>query len=97
MNFISEEVGEGQVELKYCERCGSLFLRMLGASIVQCAKCAARLGKETSFTTELNVHSQKRSRRPVRLSRGPNCARKLQGMGKIEYLQGAATAEVRVC
>ncbi len=44
MNFIStirqEEVA---VELKYCERCGGLWLRRQGQEVVDCGRCRARL------------------------------------------------------
>lgn len=43
MNFISmirqEEVA---VELKYCERCGGLWLRRPGQDIVYCGRCRAQ-------------------------------------------------------
>ncbi|OLC97646.1 MAG: hypothetical protein AUH86_07130 [Acidobacteria bacterium 13_1_40CM_4_58_4] len=32
-----------QLELKYCERCGSLWLRPLGAPDVYCAACAVEI------------------------------------------------------
>ena len=98
MNFISDGVSGEQIELKYCERCGGLFLRMVGARIVQCAKCAARLTEQTRLTTRMNVRSQERNRRPVRLSRGPrNYGREMQGMTMIDCLQGTAAGEARVC
>ena len=44
MNFIRETKGqEIQVELKYCERCGGLWLRPQGADGVYCAGCRVRL------------------------------------------------------
>lgn len=40
MNFIGETPGrEIHVELKYCERCGGLFLRLLGTDGVHCPSC----------------------------------------------------------
>jgi hypothetical protein len=35
----SEEEKNARVELKYCERCGGLWLRECGAGLVYCAKC----------------------------------------------------------
>ena len=32
-----------QLELKYCERCGSLWLRLQGAPDVYCAGCAEEM------------------------------------------------------
>lgn len=40
MNFIDKlECTDKQMELKYCERCGGLFLRLLGVSLVYCEVC----------------------------------------------------------
>jgi hypothetical protein len=33
------ETKTARVELKYCERCGGLWLRECGAGVVYCAKC----------------------------------------------------------
>src|SRR5208337_2017542 len=44
MNFIGRtEDSEIQVELKYCERCGGLWLRPQGADGVYCDSCRVRL------------------------------------------------------
>ena len=32
-----------QLELKYCERCGSLWLRPIGARAVYCAACVPKI------------------------------------------------------
>ncbi|HUK48442.1 MAG TPA: hypothetical protein VLW06_12655 [Terriglobales bacterium] len=32
-----------QMELKYCERCGGLWLRLRGSDLVYCAACAVIL------------------------------------------------------
>lgn len=32
-----------ELELKYCERCGTLWLRILGSEVVVCAACARAL------------------------------------------------------
>ncbi len=46
MNFISmvrqEEIA---VELKYCERCGGLWLRRHGQDVVYCGRCRAQLAE----------------------------------------------------
>ena len=34
------EAGSIQLELKYCERCGGLWLRPQGSELVFCAPCA---------------------------------------------------------
>ena len=44
MNLIGRMEGqEIRVELKYCERCGGLWLRPQGADGVYCAGCRVRL------------------------------------------------------
>jgi Zn-finger nucleic acid-binding protein len=55
MNFINWTEGPiTEVELKYCERCGGLWLRTGGDSEVYCASCRAhhaqwpRLGERPS-------------------------------------------------
>ena len=37
------EAGSIQLELKYCERCGALWLRPKGSDLVFCAGCARAL------------------------------------------------------
>ena len=47
MDFTNEgKAGKEHVELKYCERCGGLFLRECGAGVVYCAGCDARRAAE---------------------------------------------------
>ena len=42
MNFIGNmESQESRLELKYCERCGGLWLRREGANGVHCSACSA--------------------------------------------------------
>lgn len=97
MNFISEpELVNECVELKYCERCGGLFLRGVGASVVHCSGCLCRATAgpilEKTETTE-----KWDRRRPVRLSRGPRKdGHELRAMATIVLLQAVAL-EVRSC
>jgi len=43
MNFISMiRQEEMAVELKYCERCGGLWLRRPGQDVVHCGRCRAQ-------------------------------------------------------
>ena len=37
------EAGSIQLELKYCERCGGLWLRPKGSDLVFCASCAVAM------------------------------------------------------
>jgi Zn-finger nucleic acid-binding protein len=39
------EVTVVQVELKYCEACGGLWLRARGSAEVYCARCAEKMGE----------------------------------------------------
>jgi len=47
MNFIgSMEGSEVRLELKYCERCGSLFLRRLAEDRAYCTGCTVHLAQQ---------------------------------------------------
>ncbi len=98
MNFPSRmEATEEHVELKYCERCGGLFLRALGASVIYCGGCALRLAAEPELAEVIGEAGRRRSR-PPRLGKGPKPGdRELQGMAKLEYLHAVAGMEVRPC
>ena len=41
----TEENGIIELELKYCERCGGLWLRIKGKNDVYCASCALRIAE----------------------------------------------------
>jgi hypothetical protein len=48
MNMKASETSsakESQFELKYCERCGGLWLRPTGGGQVYCAKCAQEMAE----------------------------------------------------
>jgi len=53
-----EEIEVLQLELKYCERCGGLWLRVRGLQEVYCSSCAAAMSE---------VAIGRRSKRPPRL------------------------------
>ncbi len=58
-----EEAGVLQLELKYCERCGGLWLRVRGIQNAYCSSCTAAL----SLSETMVVHKSKRPPRlPVR-------------------------------
>ena len=38
-----------RMELKYCERCGELWLRGAGGESVFCSRCGAQLAEETAL------------------------------------------------
>ena len=39
----SEDINIVQLELKYCERCGGLWVRQLGCEEIYCASCAIEM------------------------------------------------------
>jgi Zn-finger nucleic acid-binding protein len=41
----SESVTEAQFELKYCERCGGLWLRPMGGGQIYCVRCSREMAK----------------------------------------------------
>ena len=77
MNFISmirqEELA---VELKYCERCGGLWLRRHGLDGVYCGRCCAQLAS-------LLQSGRGRGTKPC-LTRNPQQIDRLLGVAEIE-------------
>jgi hypothetical protein len=47
-------VNELCLELKYCERCGGLWLRPVGSGEVFCAKCAREVAEPMRHRTEIS-------------------------------------------
>jgi hypothetical protein len=41
----SESAREAQFELKYCERCGGLWLRPMGGAQIYCVRCSREMAK----------------------------------------------------
>jgi len=93
MNFIGRMEGpEIQVELKYCERCGGLWLRPQGANGVYCAGCRVRLA---ALPNSGDAPPREVRWRKAR-TRGKDGRREqLHSPGRVEYLQGVAVMEVR--
>ena len=97
MNFISEMEGEEtHVELKYCERCGGLWLRPQGAEGVYCASCRVVL----SAMPDPGEPSPRKPRRRKARQQGTDVQLDAQredpqSPAPIEYLQGVAAMEVR--
>jgi Zn-finger nucleic acid-binding protein len=48
-------MNEIQVELKYCERCGGLWLRRCGDRLVYCAGCVLKIAQLPKPTTRLQL------------------------------------------
>jgi hypothetical protein len=95
MNFISEiDSYESRVELKYCERCGGLFLRLCGASLSYCGTCKVHLTLPSPASRPVEVLAGRRSRN----ARTPGYRRRASpGTVRIGDLRGVALSEVRPC
>jgi Zn-finger nucleic acid-binding protein len=98
MNFISEMEGQQiQVELKYCERCGGLWLRPQGTDGVYCASCRVCLA---ALPNPGGAPLRKADRRTVHVhARGkdvqPNPQNDaLQSSARTEHLRGMTAMEV---
>lgn len=98
MNFISSREGqEIRVELKYCERCGELWVRPQGAGGVYCASCRAGLAAMPDPGVAPARKPRRRKARAQVQRRGVrDDARKedLQSSARIDSLQSVATMEV---
>ena len=92
MNFIGRMAGpEIQVELKYCERCGGLWLRPEGTDEVYCASCHLQLA---SRPNPGHTQPRKARRRKARRQRIELRRESLQSPAQIDCLQGMAAIEV---
>lgn len=86
MNLISEiEDQEIQLELKYCERCGGLWLRLQGPNGVYCASCRALL--ESRPNSGEAPPRKARRRKTFRRERSPK-KNGLPNRARIEHLYG---------
>jgi len=98
MNFISRREGqEIRVELKYCERCGGLWLRPQGADGVYCASCRVGLAAMPNPGEAPPRKARRRKARAQEQGTGvqEDAQREdLQSSARIDYLQGVATMEV---
>jgi len=92
MNFIGRmEGGEIQVELKYCERCGGLWLRQQGTKSVYCGGCRAFLA---AMPNPGQAPPRKERRRKVRAQREDATRDNVGKSARIDCLQGVAGMEV---
>ena len=81
-----------ELELKYCERCGGLWLRPQGTNGVYCGSCRVCLA---AMPDPGEAPPRKaRSRRKARV-RATVQREDLRSSAQIEYLQGVAAMEVR--
>jgi len=92
MNFISKMEGEViQIELKYCERCGGLWLRPQGTNGVYCGSCRVCLA---AMPDPGEAPPRKTRRRKARLPKAEVPKHDFQSSAQIESLQGVAAMEV---
>jgi hypothetical protein len=92
-----KSIGEMQaheilIELKYCERCGGLWLRPQGADAVYCAGCQVLVEARQNPTV-----TPSHKPRPRKGCGQGTCKQRgdLHGSGRIDYLEGVAAIEVR--
>ena len=84
MNFISMiRQEELTLELKYCERCGGLWIRRQGQDVVHCGGCRAQLAALLSTRGHGGVKPRVAQSRDA------------QNQVRIERLLGVAEMEVR--
>ena len=98
MNFMSRMEGqETQLELKYCERCGGLWLRPKGTDGVHCMSCHVLLGArpDPGEAPAGKVRRRKRRGQGADMQIDSNRGDQPQNPARIEDLQGVATMEVR--
>ena len=94
MNLI-DKIGyvDTEVELKYCERCGGLFLRFVGASLAYCGACVTFSANLLSTTDHPGDRFQRWTRRKLKNPRLPRG--KTERLARIDNLHGSAAIEVR--
>ncbi len=91
MDFISEREGEEiQLELKYCERCGGLWLRRQGTDGVHCAMCQVCV----AAMPDPGPPPPGKKRRKARLKKMDASEEEPPTLASISYLQGVAALEV---
>lgn len=61
-----DPANESRVELKYCERCGGLWLRTVGVAEVYCAGCGREMAQMPPVSIEKNGVEEARKQRAVR-------------------------------
>jgi hypothetical protein len=101
MRFPSRMEGSDiQVELKYCERCGGLWLRPQGSAGVYCSGCRACLSELSDRMNSPNHGGRSPREVPSRTAPSPGGKaqreRPDESSAGIEFLQGVAALEVRL-
>jgi hypothetical protein len=92
MDFIGRTEGsEIQMELKYCERCGGLWLRPAGTDGVYCAGCRVCL---EAIPKQLEALPRKPRRRKAQLQSAEVHRDAPSDSCRIDYLEGVSAMEV---
>ena len=92
MNVINVNVEEAiQLDLKYCERCGGLWLRRKGTNGVYCGGCKEHF---EALPNRGAAPRRKTRRRKSRAAEKNAQADPAERSGKIEYIDGTASMEV---
>jgi DNA-directed RNA polymerase subunit RPC12/RpoP len=101
MNFIGKRADvQTRLELKYCERCGGLFLRPAGMRAVQCDRChKRRLALGSTALEAFNVESRRRGRPRSRTSKAYADFQNPPWIGDLQAVVAdeLGTAEARSC
>jgi len=98
MNFMGKmENEEIHVELKYCERCGGLWLRPQGTEGAYCAGCREHLESRPDPGEALPRKRRRRKRRgpAANLQSGDLRSSPEDRSERIDRLQGVAVSEVQ--
>lgn len=99
MNFMSTlKTGEVPVELKYCERCGGLWLRPQGEDVVYCRGCQEHMAAWPRAGERYAPHPRERQEQDLHSQNLQNQnlqSQALQIRDPIECLAGAVGIEVR--
>jgi Zn-finger nucleic acid-binding protein len=91
MNFIKECAGTvTRLELKYCERCGGIFLRPPTAEVAYCIKCQARWLRLVSSKEK----QPRKTKSHVNGRRSSGAGSKKSRSARLERLLGCGTCEV---
>jgi Zn-finger nucleic acid-binding protein len=96
MNFLSEMEGQKiHVDLKYCERCGGLWLRLQGINEVYCSSCQAILAAMPNPEEAPPRKARYRKARVPGTSDHEEVKKKsLNYSTRIRYIEGVAGLEV---
>jgi hypothetical protein len=86
-------VHEILIELKYCERCGGLWLRPQGSNTVYCASCKTLLDARQNPTVIPMFRPRRRKRRGERSGKTVDEG---HASSSVICLEGVATSEVLV-